>query len=148
MDPALANLLERKSTYRTKPVEVWVDFSNCDQMIETLEGPVVCHAGDAIVCGVRGERYPVPARQFRDRYKPVLKRSDQFEGSPLSKYFTKRMKKVAAAQLQEHIQLTLKDGRGTLNGQPGDWCVWYSPNDVAIIAREIFSELYEQDSYY
>ena len=38
------------------------------ETIETLEGPATAFAGDWVVRGADGEEWPVPAREFAERY--------------------------------------------------------------------------------
>ena len=131
-------LNQRKQPYRTRPVEVQVVFADRAQTIATLEGPVACQPGDAILTGSQGEHWPVPAGQFTEKYQPAAGQQAGANGR-----YTKRVKTVFAAQLQEPLQLTLSGGRGALSGRRGDWCVWYSPQDMAIVAADIFPVLYE-----
>ncbi|ARV17604.1 hypothetical protein AEP_00644 [Curvibacter sp. AEP1-3] len=131
----------RKVTYRSRPVEVSVEISDRAQTITTLEGPVQCKAGDAIVTGVIGERYPVPAGKFQQKFAPLLETKPNASGK-----YTKCIKVVQAAQLHESMSVPLDGDQGVLDGNPGDWCVWYSDTDVAIVAGNIFSNLYETDS--
>lgn len=137
----LEKLSLRKTTYRTRPVEVSVEFADCEQIIDTLEGPVVCHLGDAIVTGVKGERHPQPVGKFDSKYEPIQGQKSHLDGC-----FTKRIKAVQAAQLHEPLDIELSNGRGALHGKPGDWCVWYEPADLSIVACDIFPELYESIS--
>ena len=139
--PMLEKLSLRKATYRTRPVEVSVEFSDCEQIIDTLEGPVVGHLGDAIVTGVKGERHPQPVDKFDSKYEPIQGQQSHSNGR-----FTKRIKAVQAAQLHEPLDIELSNGRGALHGKSGDWCVWYDPADLSIVARDIFPELYESIS--
>ena len=134
-------LTQRKAPYRSRPVQVQVAFSDREQTIATLEGPVACHPSDAILTGSQGERWPVPAMQFHEKYQPAPGQQAGANGR-----YTKRIKNVFAAQLHEPLQLTLPAGRGALAGRHGDWCVWYSPDDRAIVAGNIFAALYEADA--
>jgi hypothetical protein len=38
------------------------------EMIETLEGPTAAADGDWVVRGANGEEWPVPGREFAERY--------------------------------------------------------------------------------
>lgn len=136
--PVIEKLSLRKATYRTRPIEVSVEFSTREQIIDTLEGPVFCHLGDVIVTGVKGERHPQPVAKFDSKYEPI-----QGQQSHLKGRFTKRIASVHAAQLHEPLDIELSNGRGALHGKSGDWCVWYEPTDFSIVARDIFPELYE-----
>jgi hypothetical protein len=131
----------RKASYRSRPVEVSVEFSDREQTIDTLEGPVLCRPGDAIVTGVKGERYPVPVGKFQNKFELLLGNHQKVSGR-----YTKRIKEVQAAQLHESMNVPLGGGQGILDGKPGDWCVWYSDTDFAIVAGDIFPDLYETDS--
>ena len=138
---ALEKLSQRKTTYRTRPVEVRVEFADHEQLIETLEGPVVCHPGDAIVTGSRAERWPQSRGGFSEKYEPVQGHKADADGC-----FTKRIKTKEAAQIHEPFTVELSNGRGSLTGKPGDWCVWNSSEDLFIVARDIFPELYEPET--
>lgn len=147
MDPHLANnfnadaLAQRKAPYRSRPVQVQVEIADRAQTIDTLESAVPCQPGDAILTGGQGERWPVPAAQFRQKYQPAPGQADGVSGR-----YTKRVTEVQAAQLHAALQVPLSDGRGALSGQAGDWCVWYSPTDRAIVAADLFATLYEADA--
>ena len=141
MQSALEKLSQRKTTYRTRPVEVSVEFADHEQLIETLEGSVACHPGDAIVTGSRAERWPQSKRGFSEKYEPVQGQDSDADGR-----FTKRIKTKEAAQIHELFTVELSNGRGSLTGKPGDWCVWNSSEDLFIVARDIFPELYEPET--
>lgn len=141
MHPVLEKPTARRASYQTRPVPVFVEFSSREQSIDTLEGPVLCHVGDAIVTGVRGERYPVPAGKFQGKFEPV-----KCDAPASSANYVKRLKVVEATQLHEALNLELPGGRGVLAGRPGDWCVWYGEADVAVVERDIFPILYGSDS--
>jgi hypothetical protein len=142
--PAMNSVYEklslRKASYRSRPVEVSVEIADRAQTIDTLEGPVLCQIGDAIVTGVKGERYPVPAGKFQHKFEPLPGNHQNASGK-----YTKRIKEVQAAQLHESMNVQLGGGQGVLDGKPGDWCVWYSDTDFGIVAGNIFPDLYETD---
>lgn len=141
MNSVLASLTKRRKPYLTLPGNFYVEVSDRTQVIETLEGPVECHLGDAIVTGVNDERYPVPAKKFSDKFEPVPGQTTSNNG-----FYTKRIREVEAVKLDAPLSLELTDGRGTLSGKPGDWCVWYDKKDesnAAIVASDIFPKLYE-----
>lgn len=54
-----------------RPVVVRVEFAVADGALETLEGRVAYRAGDALLAGTRGERWPVAAARFREDYEPA-----------------------------------------------------------------------------
>jgi PGDYG protein len=57
---------------RNRPLSVSVEIAEMAGVCETLEGPVSYQAGDAIVSGVRKERWPVRRDVFSATYEPVL----------------------------------------------------------------------------
>jgi hypothetical protein len=134
----LSALETNRTQYATRSVEVAVQFSSVRCTISTLEGPVECNPGDAIVTGVANEQWPVPRVEFDKKYEPA---EGQSTGSPGR--YVKRTAYVQAAQLEKSISIALSDARGTLQGQAGDWIVWYAPDDAAIVAKDIFSKLYK-----
>lgn len=137
-DPVLATIEALKVPYRSKLVEVQVDIARHNQTIVTLEGPITCKAGDAILTGTAGERWPVSAAELDQRYRCL---SPAMQGTPGR--YQKRVTTVEAVQLRAPLALTLSEGRGVLRGQAGDWCVWHGPDDLSIVGRSIFAETYE-----
>lgn len=69
--------------YRKKPIVVEAEVARSRQVIHTLEGEMVAEAGDYIVTGIKGERYPVKPDIFEATYDPV-------EESKLSRSFRVR----------------------------------------------------------
>lgn len=130
-----------KSKFRTRSIEFSVEISQVEQIVDTREGPVACEIGDAIVTGIEGERWPVPASKFDEKYQPSQGQDRSANGR-----YTKRIRDVEAVQLYEPLKVQLTEGRGELSGEPGDWCVWYSESDLAIVASNIFPKLYESEA--
>ena len=54
---------------RKAPVVVEAEKTSTDQYIETLEGVMKASAGDWIITGVDGERYPVKPDIFEKTYE-------------------------------------------------------------------------------
>lgn len=138
MNTTLNSLETQRVSFRTRPIEVDVEFAATAQTIQTLEGPVQCQAGDAILTGIVGERWPVPASHFAQKYKPCAGQATGTSGR-----YRKTIRTVEAAQLNEPIDIQLSDGRGALHGEPGDWCVWHEESDAVIVRKDIFSASYE-----
>lgn len=42
-----------------------------EQMVETLEGPRTAHAGDWIMTGIKGEKWPIRQDEFKSMYRTV-----------------------------------------------------------------------------
>ena len=57
--------------FRKKPIIIEAVRSEADEVIETLEGPLLARAGDWIVTGIAGERYPVKPDIFAATYEEV-----------------------------------------------------------------------------
>ena len=55
--------------YRKKPVVIEAYQTDRDMMIETLEGVLHASAGDYIITGVSGEKYPCKPDIFEKTYE-------------------------------------------------------------------------------
>jgi hypothetical protein len=114
-----------------------VVFSEYEQTIETLEGPVQCLPGDAIVTGISGERWPVNPEKFRQKYQPLpptaAGESGRYQSLPV---------RVLAMRLKTELKLPLAGGIGVLHGKPGSWLVQYADQSQSIVADEIFTATY------
>ncbi len=124
--------------YRTRPIAMEVSFASSPQIVDTLEGPVRCAPGDAIVTGVKGEKWPVQRRRFEKTYVPVQPTRLGQAG-----LYCKKPREVKAGRLVQDYQVTLSEGRGVLNGLVGDILVEYSEGDQSIIAPDIFEKTYQ-----
>ena len=123
---------------RSAAAAVEVAFASQPQIVQTLEGPVRCQAGDAILSGVQRERWPVARELFERKYEPAAGQAAGLPGP-----YRKRFARVQATRLRTRLELSLSGDRGRLSGQPGDWCVWYAPDDAAIVAADVFPKTYE-----
>jgi hypothetical protein len=124
--------------YVKKPRFFAVQFADTEQTIATLEGPVLCRAGDAIVTGTAGEQWPVPKEVFFSKYVAVPPtcngESGQYQSLPQT---------VLAVQIRTVAEIELSAGRGRLTGAAGDWLVQYAPGDCGIVRDDIFRHTYE-----
>jgi hypothetical protein len=57
--------------YRKRPVVVEAEMALVPGMIHTLEGNMSYEAGDWIITGVKGEKYPCKPDIFEATYEPV-----------------------------------------------------------------------------
>lgn len=123
--------------YEKKILSFDVVFSDHEQTIETLEGPVQCLPGDAIVTGISGERWPVKPEKFRQKYQPLpptaAGESGRYQSLPV---------RVLAMRLKTELKLPLAGGIGVLHGKPGSWLVQYADQSQSIVADEIFTATY------
>ena len=136
----LDTLRARAVDYQTRSsaAAVRVEFASRPLTVDTREGPVRCLAGDAVLTGVEGERWPVARERFERNYEPA---DGQAAGRP--GLYRKRFARVRAARLRAALEVPLSGERGRLSGQRGDWCVWYAPGDAAIVAASVFPRTYE-----
>lgn len=115
-----------------KPVTLTFVFAADDQVVETLEGPVTCKAGDAIVSGTKHDSWPIPRERFEQTY----------DFDPSTGRCSKKMAWVEAEELTETTTVKLGWSDDSLTGQAGDFLVTYSDNDQGIVERDIFFETY------
>ncbi len=122
---------------RKREMVVAVLFSTQPTVIETLEGPVRCGVGDAIITGGRGERWPVQRGLFEKRYEPIhpLQMGEDGQYRSLSQ-------EVDAARLTRPYHLELSAQQGTLSGNAADWLVRKQYGSMGIVAGDIFPETY------
>lgn len=123
---------------RSKPIIVSAHFASVSGEIETLEGTVRHAAGDALVTGVAGERWPVPRARFLAGYEAL----DPIAAGEDGRY-VRRPRSVFALRLAEACEVILPEGRGRLRGREGDFLVQYAPGDWAIVAGGVFERTYD-----
>lgn len=123
-----------------RPIPVAVVFAKEYGVLETREGPVRFQAGDALLTGVEGERWPVPRERFLVTYSPLPPTHDGEAGR-----YVKRPLSVWAWKTNQSMAIPLTDGRGLLQAEPGDVIVQYGPGDLAVVAALIFDKTYEPD---
>ncbi|QBQ99517.1 PGDYG domain-containing protein [Paraburkholderia pallida] len=119
---------------RRDPVDV--EIAARDGVMTTLEGPVSYRAGDALITGVRGERWPVDRQRFERTYEPVAPTLAGQSGR-----YARLPNEVRARQMANAFSVVTGSG-DTLHGQPGDWLLEYGPGDWGIVASDIFAQTY------
>jgi hypothetical protein len=123
---------------RKRAVVVQVEFAVTDGTLPTQEGPVKYLAGDALVTGTAGERWPVARATFQANYAPVAPARVGKAGR-----YRKRPLIVWAKPMADAFDVTLDRDRGVLRGQPGDWLVQYAPSDFSVVGARVFAQTYE-----
>lgn len=117
---------------------VSVEFAISDGVVSTLEGDVRCSAGDAILTGVQGERWPVARKNFDAMYEPA----GGFSPGELGKYRKKSSSYTLAKQMD--VPFTVKVWNGDLlTGKAGDWLTQYQDGQQGIVADDIFRKTYQ-----
>ncbi len=124
---------------RKRPVAVSVWFAESDGTVDTLEGPVRHAAGDAILTGVHGERWPVRQEAFAASYDPVAPTKAGQPG-----VYVKHP--VTALALRLRTVMTVPAGRhdDILHGRAGDWLLQYEDGSSGVVCDDIFRETYER----
>lgn len=115
-----------------------VDFAKEPHTIITLEGPVQCQAGDAIITGVIGERWAVQRSIFDQNYCPV----DQHLPQGIDGFYLRKEISVQAEKIKNPHTVDLGENRGVLNACVGDWLVVSSEGRQWVIADKVFTKTY------
>ncbi len=127
--------LPRSVTVVKRGVAVSVVFASEPGELATLEGVVRYSQGDALLTGVRGERWPVRRETFFRTYAPVAPTEQGQDGA-----YRKISPPVRAVRLEEDARVAIAGGE--LTGKPGDWLVQYGEGDYGIVSGGIFAETY------
>lgn len=122
-----------------RSLPVTVQFAEQDGMLDTREGAVRYQAGDAILTGVEGERWPVQRERFLASYDPAASLHAGENGS-----YVKRHKTVLAWRSSTAIEIVLSGQRGILQANAGDVIVDYGGGDLAVVAASIFESTYQR----
>ena len=96
--------------YRKRAVEIEAIELTREAVVETLEGKLVANAGDWLITGVEGEKYPCPPDVFERTYEHVS--GSRYRKLPVI---------VDAIQLTRCVSIETE--QGVLVGSPGDWFV-------------------------
>ena len=123
--------------YQKQPVPVAVSFAAAAGEIPTLEGPVRCAAGDAILTGVQCEHWPITRAQFEASYEPLAPLAMGEDG-----LYVKKPLAVEARQLDHATSVDLAQQQGCLHAKPGDWLVSAPDGAQWVVADEIFRASY------
>ena len=120
-----------------KPIPVEVEFAGTDGVCKTLEGEVRYRAGDALLTGGRGERWPVKRDLFAASYQPVPPTRSGQNG-----LYRKLPALAHALRLTEPVDIPVSWQSDLLHGQPGEWLLLYSDGSYGVVQDEIFRETY------
>jgi hypothetical protein len=123
---------------RKRPLQLHVEFATGPCVVQTAEGAVHARAGDAIITGSAGERWPVHAERFNASYRPVAPTVAGQAGT----YMT-LPSEVLGIPMNEAFDVLLTDGRSRLHGKRGDWLVDYGDGSLGVVSREVFPATYE-----
>ena len=121
-----------------RPLPVTVEFAEREGSLATREGEVRYQAGDAILSGIEGERWPVPRARFFASYDAVAPLQAGQDGA-----YVKRHKTVWAWRSGAAVEIALSGGRGTLRANAGDVIIDYGGGDLAVVTASIFEGSYQ-----
>lgn len=122
---------------RKKLIRVRVRFAVDSGVVETLEGPVSYTAGDVIVTGQAGERWPVRPEKFHASYGPVPPLREGEDGD-----YDSRPVEAYAFRVRGPFEVRLENG-GELRGSDGDWLIGHDDGSYGIVREGLFPALYE-----
>lgn len=114
-----------------------VEFASDAGVLTTLEGDVLYKAGDALMTGVQGERWPISRAKFGLTYEPVPPTVMGNSGT----YVKKRIV-VEALQMDEPFEVTIRDGQSIIKGNAGDWVVSSPDGGQWVVTDSIFKKTY------
>ena len=101
--------------------------------IETLEGPVRYNAGDYILTGPKGEKYPMPPAKFKEL------KDDNGNGTCTPK------KIIKLAKLADHDGIVNTSWGEPLNyTAENDYIVRHGNNDYGVVKKDIFVKTYSK----
>ena len=121
-----------------KPIPVQVEFATADGTCETLEGTVRFRAGDAILTGVKGERWPVSREAFLSSYEAVPPTRAGSNGA-----YRKSAASAYAMLLDQRRDVPIGWQNDPLHGEPGDWLLQYADGARGVLHDQIFRESYD-----
>jgi len=123
---------------RKRPITVDVWFATQSHTLQTAEGRVQVRPGDAVLTGLRGERWRVTRVRFDARYAPLpplqTGQDGRYRSLPLA---------VQALCMDQAFEVLLSDGVSLLHGAPGDWLIDYGDGSLGVVAGAWFADLYE-----
>jgi hypothetical protein len=119
-------------------IPVLVTFAAIAGEMATLEGRVSYEAGDALMTGNIGERWPIIRATFETTYEPVPPLPMGEDG-----HYIKKLIPVEARQMVNEGIVVLEGQRGELQARSGDWIVIGSDGKQWVVAEAIFRNTYQ-----
>jgi len=123
---------------RKRSVAVEVEFASMLTTVHSHEGEVHAVPGDAIITGLRGERWRVAAANFSRRYQPRPPTAMGQDGT-----YQSIAADIVGYRMQQPFTVLLTDGVSLLRGQPGDWLTSYADGSLGIVSSGLFEHYYE-----
>lgn len=114
-----------------------VEFAVADGVCETLEGPVAYRAGDALLTGVVGERYPLARERLAAFYAPRPPTRAGEDG-----VYVRLPARVKATRLAQPQAVRLGPEGSEVQAAAGDWLVRYGREAFGVVRPDIFARTY------
>jgi PGDYG protein len=124
--------------YIKKPIPTLVEFARHAGTLQTREGLVAYEAGDALMTGIVGERWPIRRARFEATYEPILPTRMGDTGE-----YLKKPAAVSAVQAESEQQIQLAGDQGMLSARKSDWIVTSEDGSQWVVADEIFQASYQ-----
>ncbi len=122
---------------RKRQIPIEVHFAAGEGICDTLEGPVHFRSGDAILTGVRSEKWPIERRRFLAGYTPIAPTVAGQDGR-----YLKTAGEALALRLDHALKVPVGWQDDPLQANPGDWILRYPDGSHGVIKDEIFRETY------
>jgi hypothetical protein len=119
------------------PDPVPVTIASTDGACETLEGTVRYRAGDAILTGIQGERWPVQRELFLASYEPVAPTVAGTDG-----LYRKAPSVTRALRLRRAVRVPVGWQNDPLRGRRGDWLLLYTDGSHGVARDSVFRASY------
>lgn len=117
--------------FAAKPVRIQAYKLISDELIETLEGLEQARAGDWVITGIRGEKYPIAEDRLFAKYKRISQ--NEFEKIP-----------VQVRARQTDCSVDLPSSWGVMHADVADWIVTdLDTGDKRVVSGKLFEDLYE-----
>ena len=116
-----------------RPAWLTYQLAEEERIVETKEGTQIARQGDAIVTGIKGERWPIP-KDKHDGY--------DFKEENGVTSISKKLALVAVAFANEPMNVKLSWSDNPLEAKSDDAIVRYGANDFGVVDREIYEKTY------
>lgn len=105
-DIFLKSYTRKDDHYVKKAIKIPFEIADDDGTIDTLEGTMPYNSGDYIVTGIQGERYPMSAARFKQRYYRVhTEKASSESASMLNNLIVDASKAYPTHNIPEHAAL-------------------------------------------
>ena len=125
------------NSYIKKNIVTKVEFAVEPGELQTIEGLIKYQIGDALITGVKEERWPIKRLNFEKSYQPIYPSVMGQSGNYL------KIKTTVEAR-QTKSKETIEISGGQLDAKKGDWIVTSPDGSQWVVDNNIFSETYQK----